>query len=132
MILGSSIWGVKCCRYFKGAQHRSIFVDLLPEEISGTGDPPTTLQKISKMLLFSIKKPQMGIFSNLRDENRVPEGWRGVAQLWAGKKLCSPNPSKITQKKISDQAHPLPCEIGPSKMRVLVYRKSQIRVSLCA
>ena len=132
MIMGSAILGVKCCRYFWGTHYRSIFADLLPEEISGTGDPPTTLQKISKMLLFSIKKPQMGIFSNLRDENRVPEGWGGVAQVWAGKKLCSPNPSKITQKKISDQAHPLPCEIGPSKMRVLVYRKSQNRVCLCA
>ena len=96
------------------------------------GDPPTTLQKISKMLFFSIKKPQMGIFSILRDENRVPEGWGGVGQLWAGKKLCSPNPSKITQKKISYQAHPLPCEIGPSKMQFLVYRKSQNRVCLCA
>ena len=52
------------------------------------------------------QEPQMGTFSILRDENRVLEIWGGAAQLWAGKKLCSPNPSKITQKKFSDQAHP--------------------------
>ena len=71
------------------------------------------------------KKPQMGIFSILSVENRVLERWGGAAQLWAGKKLCSPNKSKITQKKISDRAHPFPCEIGPSKMPVLTNRKSQ-------
>ena len=89
------------------------------------GDPPTTPQKYSEMMFLPSKKPQMGIFSILSVENRVLERWGGAAQLWAGKKLCSPNKSKITQKKISDRAHPLPCEIGPSKMPVLTNRKSQ-------
>ena len=38
--------GVKCCRYFWGAQHRSIFVDLFPEEISVTWGPPYDPTKI--------------------------------------------------------------------------------------
>ena len=77
------------------------------------------------MVNVAPQKPQMGNFLILGGENRVVEGWGGAAQLWAGKKLCSPNKSKITQKKISDRAHPLPCEIGPSKMPVLTNRESQ-------
>ena len=61
----------------------------------------------------------MGIFSILSVENRVLERWGGAVQLWAGKKLCSSNKSKITQKKISDQAHPLPCQTEKSKMSIL-------------
>ena len=59
------------------------------------------------------------IFSILRVENRHLEGWGGAAQLWAGKKLFSSNLSKITQKEISDQAHPLPAQTDKSKMSIL-------------
>ena len=71
------------------------------------------------MLNVLPQKPQMEHFSILGGENRVVEGWGGAAQLWAGKKLCSPNPSKIAQKKISDQAHPLHRENDPSKSSIL-------------
>ena len=70
----------------------------------------------------------MGIFSILSVENRVLERWGGAAQLWAGKKLCSPNPSKIAQKKISDQAHPLHRETGPSRSSILSGFEAQNRV----
>ena len=76
---------------------------------------------------YTQPKTTNATFSILNAENRVVEGWGGAAQLWVGKKLCSPNQSKITQKKISDQAHPLPCEIEPSKMRLLANRKPQNR-----
>ena len=46
------------------------------------------------------------IFFDPGSQNRLPEGWGGAAQLWVGKKLFSSNQSKITQKEISDQAHP--------------------------
>ena len=125
MILGSAIWGSNVADIFGGPQYRSIFVDWLLGEISGTWGPPYDPKKYSEMMFLPSKKPQMGIFSILSVENRVLERWGGAVQLWAGKKLCSPNKSKITQKKISDRAHPLPCEIGPSKMPVLTNRKSQ-------
>ena len=67
-------------------------------------------------------------FSILRDENRVAEGWGGAAQLWAGKKLCSSNPSKIVEKKISDQAHPLRRENDPSRSSVLSGSEAPNRV----
>ena len=110
----------------------SIFADLLPEEISDSWGPSYDSTKNFENVVFSIKKPQMGIFSILRDENRVPEGCGGVAELWAGKRLCSPNQSKITEKKNSARAHLLPCEMGPSKMQFLTNRKSQNRVWLYA
>ena len=89
------------------------------QQFLAPGGPPTTSQKTTKMLNVLPQKPQMGNFSILGDENRVVEGWGGAAQLWAGKKLCSSNPSKIAQKKISDQAHPLHRENDPSKSSIL-------------
>ena len=77
------------------------------------------------MMILTTQKPQMLIFSLLSDENRVVEGWGGAAQLLTGKKLCSPNNSKIIEKKNFDRAHPHPCEIGPSKMPFLTNRKLQ-------
>ena len=132
MILGSAIWGSNVVDIF-GDPKIGLFLSICcRKKFLSPGDPPTTPQKYSEMMFLPSKKPQMGIFSILSVENRVLERWGGAVQLWAGKKLCSSNKSKITQKKISDRAHPLPCEIGPSKMRVLVYRKSQNRVCLCA
>ena len=57
--------------------------------------------------------------SMLMSKNRFLEGWGGAAQVWAGKKLFSPNQFKFTKKKFFDQAHPLPCEIDLSKMPIL-------------
>ena len=37
-------------------------------------------------------------FLILGDENRLLGGWGGTAQLWAGKKLCTSDLSKFTQK----------------------------------
>ena len=119
-----------CDRGFEGSNvadfwvrpsHRSILVDLLLATILGTWETsyePT--KKLRKMLYLSSKKPQMGTFSILRDENRLLGGWGGAAQLWAGKKLCSSHPSKITHKKISDQAHPLHWENDTSRCAVFV------------
>ena len=92
------------------------------------GGPPATLPKISETAAFTAKITTNAIFSILNVENRVVEGWGGAAQLWAGKKLCSPNKSKITQKKISDQAHPLHQKIRTSKMRILANRNQKNRV----
>ena len=92
------------------------------------GGPPTAPQKSTKMLNVAPQKPQMGNFLILGGENRVVEGWGGAAQLWAGKKLCSPNPSKIVEKKISDQAHPLRRENDPSRSSVLSGSEAQNRV----
>ena len=89
------------------------------QQFLAPGGPPTISQKTTKMLNVLPQKPQMGNFSILGDENRVVEGWGGAAQLCAGKKLCSSNPSKIAQKKISDQAHPLHRENDPSKSSIL-------------
>ena len=69
------------------------------QQFLALGGPPTTSQKTTEMLNVLPPKPQMENFSILGDENRVVEGWGGAAQLWAGKKLCSSNPSKFTQKK---------------------------------
>ena len=71
------------------------------------------------MLNVAPQKPQMGNFLILGGENRVVEGWGGAAQLWAGKKLCSSNLSKFTQKKISDRAHPHHRENDTSKSAIL-------------
>ena len=57
----------------------------------------------------------MGIFSILSVENRVLERWGGAVQLWAGKKLFSPNKSKITQKKFLTGRTPFLVKSDPRK-----------------
>ena len=68
----------------------------------------------------------MGIFSILSVENRVLERCGGAAQLWAGKKLCSSNLFKFTQKKISDRVHPHHRENDTSKSAILGFFKLKI------
>ncbi len=82
------------------------------------------------MLYLPSQKPQMETFSILRDENRLIEGWGGAAQHWSGKKLCSSYPSKITQKQISDRAHPLHRENDTSRYAVFGGSQAQIRACL--
>ena len=82
------------------------------------------------MLHLPSQKPQIGTFSILRDENRLVEGWGGATQLRAGKKLCSSDPSKITQKKISDQAHLLHRENDSSRSAILGDSQAQSRACL--
>ncbi len=98
------------------------------QQFLAPGGPPTAPQETTKMLNVIPQKPQMRHFSILGDENRVVGGWGGAAQLWAGKKLCSPNASKIAQKKISDQAHPLHRETGPLRSSILSGFEAQNRV----
>ena len=53
----------------------------------------------------------------------------GAVQLWIGKKLCSSNLFKFTQKKISDQAHPL--HRGNDTSRSAVFGSSQAQSRVC-
>ena len=115
---------------FWWSSDRFILLDLLLEEISGTWGPPGCLQKRLKNEKFSIKQLIKWLFSILGDQNRVPEGWGGAAQLWVGKKLFSSNQSKITQKEISDRAHPHHQKNHASKLAVLMFfcrKKSNFR-----
>ena len=82
------------------------------------------------MLHLPSQKPQIGTFLILRDENRLVEGWGGATQLRTGKKLCSSDPSKITQKNISDQAHPLHRENDSSRSAILGGSQAQSRACL--
>ena len=69
----------------------------------------------------------------LMSQNRFLEGWGGVAQVWAGKKLFSTNQSKFTPKNIFDQAHPLPYEIDLSKMPILaILRRKNLNFEIVA
>ena len=69
-------------------------------------------------------------FSILGDENRVVEGWGGAAQLCAGKKLCSPNPSKIAQKKFLTRRTPFIEKMTPRNLQFLVDLKLKIEFAL--
>ena len=92
------------------------------------GDPPTTSQKTSENAAFAEKISTNGIFSILRDENRVLEGWGGTAQLWVGKKLPLIHPKLL--KKISDRAHPLRRENDTSISVIFGGSRAQSRVCL--
>ena len=105
---------------FGCAPHIGLFLSICCwQQFLEAGGPTATTQKTSENAECTQPKTTNGIFSILRDENRVVEGWGGAAQLWAGKKLCSSNPSKFTQKKISDRAHPHHRENDTSKSAIL-------------
>ena len=99
------------------------------QQFLAPGGLPATPQKTSENAECTQPKTTNGIFSILRDENRVVEGWGGAAQLWTGKKLCSSNPSKFTQKKISDLAHPYHRENDTSKSAILGTFKLKIELA---
>ena len=61
------------------------------QQFLAPGGPPKAPQETTKMLNVIPQKPQMRHFSILGGENRVVDCWGGAAQLWAGKKLFSPN-----------------------------------------
>ena len=62
MILGSAIWGSNVADILGGAQNRSIFVDLLPEEIPGTWGPSYDPTKIFGNDVFAKQKTTNGNF----------------------------------------------------------------------
>ena len=118
--LGSRILGAKCCRFF-GVP----LIGLLCSTCVGRNfwDLERSLESCKKpwkMRNFD-EKNWKWLFSILRlgGQNRLPEGWWGTAQLCVGK-FFSSNQSKITQKEISDQAHPhhrKQCPRNPRKLR---------------
>ena len=90
---------------------RYILLNLLLEEISGIRGPPADLQKYSKNEKFSLKNWKKCIFSILGGPNRLLGGWGGLGRLFGLPRGFTPNQCGSPQKKISDQAQPLPVQI---------------------
>ena len=79
------------------------------------------LQKYSKNEKFSLKNWKKCIFSILGGPNRLPGGWGGLGRLFGLPRGFTPNQCGSPQKKISDQAQPLPVQIDLSKSSIFAF-----------
>merc|ERR1711969_459975 len=86
-----------------------------------SGGLPGDLQKYSKNEKFSLKKWKKCLFSILGDQNRPPGGWGGLGRLFGLPWGFTPDQCGSPEKKISDQAHPLPVQIELSKSSIFAF-----------
>ena len=107
---------------FECAPHIGIFcLTCCWKKFLVSGGLPADLQKYSKNEKFSLKNWKKCIFSILGGPNRLPGGWGGLGRLFGLPRGFTPNQCGSPQKKISDQAQPLPVQIDLSKSSIFAF-----------